>query len=206
MICTPTLDRRFRRDPARVLCSDGQRAGVPEVRRDRGADAEAGIRATEDPLIVASKTPHAAPERANNRRLTGHPDVRDVVLRSTRDWLAQQVGAWQTVVEINPSSNLVIGQLDHPGNQPVFRLRPLDPTERAIVQVTINTDDPPTFATRLADEYAYAWAGLAVGGHAAPNYVRAWLAESAAAGWGSRFTATQGAEATPGAAATPTAP
>lgn len=102
--------------------------------------------------------------------------------------IAEVVGAWQVTIEVNPSSNLLIAGLDHPLDQPIFRLHPLDGKDGAALPVTINADDPLTFATTLADEYAYTWAALTVAGGVAPGYARQWLDETARASWRARFT------------------
>jgi adenosine deaminase len=56
---------------------------------------------------------------------------------------------------------------------------------------TISTDDPVTFATSLADEYAYAWAGLVLRADNPydPAHARALLEEAAATSMRTRFAA-----------------
>ena len=55
---------------------------------------------------------------------------------------------------------------------------------------TISTDDPITFSTTLADEYAYAWAGMTMRAKnpVDPAYARALLDEAAATSMRTRFT------------------
>src|SRR6185295_7954938 len=55
---------------------------------------------------------------------------------------------------------------------------------------TISTDDPITFSTTLADEYAYAWAGMVLrkGKFYDPAYARALLDEAAETSMRMRFT------------------
>jgi len=47
--------------------------------------------------------------------------------------------------------------------------------------LTLSADDPASFATTLADEYAYAWAGLVFGANEAPAYAHEWLERAAKA-------------------------
>ncbi len=101
--------------------------------------------------------------------------------------LVEQVARWGTVIEVNPSSNLVIAELGQPVDQPIFRMRPVGPLTDHALPVSVNTDDPLTFASRLADEYAYAWAGLVESG-VSPGHALAWMNEAARAGWRARFT------------------
>jgi hypothetical protein len=108
--------------------------------------------------------------------------------------LAQRVAHWQATVEVNPSSNQLVAGLDHPLDQPMFALRPVDPSKPGVVPVTISADDPITFATCLADEYAYVWAGLVHGGGVAPSHALKWLEESARQSMRARFSLPRGAK------------
>lgn len=102
--------------------------------------------------------------------------------------LRRLVARTRVAVELNPSSNYVIGALESPLDQPAFQLRPLEPDDQDIVEVALNTDDPLTFATTLADEHAYVWAGVVVDGGRAPRYATEWLREAASTSWRFRFT------------------
>jgi hypothetical protein len=70
----------------------------------------------------------------------------------------------------------------------MFHLRPVEPHAAHALPIAISADDPITFATRLADEYAYAWAGMVVAGGVSPTYARQWLDEATETAWRSRFT------------------
>ena len=102
--------------------------------------------------------------------------------------LAELLSRWQVTIEVNPSSNLLIGSLRHPLDQPMFHLRPVGQHVSHALPIAISADDPITFTTRLADEYAYAWAGMVVAGGVSPTYARQWLDEAAETSWRSRFT------------------
>ena len=102
--------------------------------------------------------------------------------------LAELLSHWQVTIEVNPSSNLFIGALRHPLDQPMFHLRPVGQHVSHALPIAISADDPITFTTRLADEYAYAWAGMVVAGGVSPTYARQWLDEAAETSWRSRFT------------------
>lgn len=82
------------------------------------------------------------------------------VTRAVQRLVAERVAAWQVAIEVNPSSNLLIGGFRSMFEQPLFHDHSLP--------ITINGDDPLTFATTLADEYAYAWAGMVVAAGVAP--------------------------------------
>jgi hypothetical protein len=94
-------------------------------------------------------------------------------LVKVRDELARLLARWRTPIEVNPSSNLFVGGLDHPLSQPLFHVDPFSPAEDRAMVITLSADDPASFATTLADEYAYAWAGLVFGAQQqAPSYAQ----------------------------------
>ncbi len=102
--------------------------------------------------------------------------------------LFKELGRWQVVIEVNPTSNMIVGGLQQPVDQPMYRLRPVHlEREKPALPVALCSDDPLAFATCLADEYAYAWAGLVDGG-TPPTYAREWLREAAENSWRARFT------------------
>jgi len=117
------------------------------------------------------------------------PDPQEVtILTALQTALQGHLAQWQTIVELNPTSNMLIGDLQTPLNQPIYHLRPVDPDQQGVVPVTLSSDDPLTFATNLSDEFAYAWAGQVVAGGVPPAFARAWLEEAAATSMRARFT------------------
>lgn len=116
---------------------------------------------------------------------------RDLLIEA-RKVLIHQVAYWQVCIESNPSSNLVVAGLDAMMAQDFLQKRPTEATApgQEILTWTISTDDPITFSTSLADEYAYAWAGLVLreNNRCDPAYARALLDEAAATSMRMRFT------------------
>ena len=120
-------------------------------------------------------------------------------LRHERDLLKQahrtlllEVARWQVCIESNPTSNLIVGSLDAMSAQDFLARRPTREIHEhgEILTWTISTDDPITFSTTLADEYAYAWAGMTMRAEnpVDPAYARALLDEAAATSMRTRFT------------------
>lgn len=74
--------------------------------------------------------------------------------RQVQEKLKQVVRDRHLVVEVNPSSNRIIGPMASMQEHPVFRLT-LDKEGRPVHEgrVTINTDDPGVFATSLSHEF-----------------------------------------------------
>ncbi|MBU0553304.1 hypothetical protein KKB55_10950 [Myxococcota bacterium] len=124
----------------------------------------------------------------NNDALILKHTSRDLpLLIAIQKWLSTYISYWQTVIEINPSSNFVIGGLRVPLDQPLFQLRSENLADPMPVPVVLSTDDPLQFATNLEDEFAYAWAGMVASGRPA-GFARERLKEMAHASWTARFT------------------
>ena len=106
--------------------------------------------------------------------------------------LLLEVARWQVCIESNPTSNLVVGSLDAMSAQDFLARRPTRESDEhgETLTWTISTDDPITFSTALADEYAYAWAGMTMRAEKPypPAYARALLDEAAATSMRTRFT------------------
>jgi len=116
---------------------------------------------------------------------------RDLLIKA-RARLIHQVARWQVCIESNPSSNLIVGSLDAVASQDFLQRRPTRESKFGdeTLTWTISTDDPITFSTCLADEYAYAWAGMVLRQNKPydPSYTRALLDEAAETSMRMRFT------------------
>lgn len=87
------------------------------------------------------------------------------VLRNLQKHIREKIASIGIVVEVNPSSNLLIGNLTDFKNHPLWRLNPPGGTGDAPpVSVCIGSDDPITFATNLRQEYALLFESLVAGG------------------------------------------
>jgi len=116
---------------------------------------------------------------------------RDLLIKA-RKRLIRELARWQIPIESNPSSNLVVGSLDAMASQDFLAQtvqKKRKPGHESLPW-TISTDDPITFATSLADEYAYAWAGMVLREKKAydPAHARALLDQAAATSMRTRFT------------------
>lgn len=125
--------------------------------------------------------------------LSGSPQTECDLLIRARHGLIGDIARWQVCIESNPSSNLIVGGLDSMVAQDFLQLRPTSPKKPSDISAltwTISTDDPITFATTLADEYAYAWAGMILRekDQYDPAYARALLDEAAATSMRMRFS------------------
>ncbi|WP_143735098.1 hypothetical protein [Methylocaldum sp. 14B] len=93
------------------------------------------------------------------------------------------------VVEVNPSSNLMIGDLLDLRNHPILRLFPPvpEPDGPPPVPIAIGSDDPLTFGTRLLREYTLLHQAACAAGY--PERVtHEWLESIRSTGMDARFT------------------
>ncbi len=117
-------------------------------------------------------------------------DAEVAFLERAQQWLRRQLSLLGVTIESNPSSNLLIGDFGDLREHPTFRLSPLPGAEAPLdgrLPVSINTDDPITFATCLADEYAHMYFALISRGVSTQDAL-SWLDQAREAGWRSRFT------------------
>ena len=120
-------------------------------------------------------------------------DLRNVkheqaALSQLQEGLRRKVGRLCLTVEVNPSSNLLIGDLGNFVGHPLWRLRPVIPEDDVSpLSVCIGSDDPLTFATTLPHEYQLLFDALILMGHSHEEAMK-WIDEAREAGMQSRFT------------------
>jgi len=121
--------------------------------------------------------------------LTGVDVVEEIpALVELQRALRQRASQQGIAVEVNPTSNLLIGDMADLSNHPLWHLRPLTQrSDEPAIDVCIGSDDPLTFATTLRDEYQLILDTLEQGG-ATSHDARAWLEDARKAGMVYRFT------------------
>jgi adenosine deaminase len=102
--------------------------------------------------------------------------------------LRQKVGRMNLTIEVNPSSNLLIGHLGEMGHHPLWRLAPAANQDGTPpLSVCIGSDDPLTFATTLPEEYQLLYDAL-MKNDCSNATAHDWLERARKAGMSSRFT------------------
>lgn len=93
------------------------------------------------------------------------------------------------VVEVNPSSNLLIGDLLDLRNHPILRLNPPvhEPNAPPPVAIAVGSDDPLTFSTGLLHGYTLLHKAACAAGHP-ERVVHEWLDLIRRTGMDARFT------------------
>lgn len=116
------------------------------------------------------------------------PAFEAAALASLQRELRRKVGARGVTVEINPSSNLLVGNLGDLTHHPLWRLRPpRRDGDAPPVAVCIGSDNPLAATTRTPEEYQLAYDTLTLAG-ASHAEAAAWLDETRRAGLAARFT------------------
>jgi hypothetical protein len=112
-------------------------------------------------------------------------DALHAVQHALRRGIAQQ----GIVIEVNPSSNLLIGDLLDLRNHPILRLNPPIPEQNAPppVAIAVGSDDPLTFSTDLLREYTLLHQAACAAGYP-ERAVHEWLESIRRTGMDARFT------------------
>jgi hypothetical protein len=114
------------------------------------------------------------------------------VIRELQAYLCKRIGQLEITVESNPTSNLLIGSYARLEDHPAFRLCPLQAGAGRVL-LSINSDDPLTFATCTCDEYAHVYHALLRKGVDAHQALE-WLRQVRDNGYRSRFTLSTSAD------------
>ncbi len=92
-----------------------------------------------------------------------------------QDALRRLVSVREVVVEVNPSSNLLIGNLLDLRNHPTLRLLPPEQVEGGPppVRIAVGSDDPITFWTNLLREYSLLHTAALSAGYSVSSLIQA---------------------------------
>jgi Adenosine deaminase len=109
-------------------------------------------------------------------------------LAELQDGVRKEVDHRGITIEVNPSSNLLIGDISDLAVHPLWRLCPPVPRDGlSPVKICIGSDDPITFSTSLREEYQLVHDALVSGGVSSDEVFR-WLEQARVNGLRSRFT------------------
>jgi hypothetical protein len=109
-------------------------------------------------------------------------------LNALQTALQRKIGELCLTIEVNPSSNLLIGDLIDFKNHPLWRMKPVDTSGNSSpLSICIGTDNPITFATTLPHEYQLLFDAIVLGEKTHEVAVK-WIDEVREAGMRTRFT------------------
>jgi adenosine deaminase len=110
-------------------------------------------------------------------------------LTAVQNGLRRGIAQSGIVIEVNPSSNLLIGDLLDLRNHPILRLFPPvpEPGGPPPVMIALGSDDPLTFSTQLLREYTLLHEAASAAGYP-ERVVEDWLETIRRTGMDARFT------------------
>ncbi len=147
------------------------------------------ISSDEDALVLFLRDPDVFARGLEGVEVECTPSEVDF-LSAMQLTLRTRLARMEITIESNPSSNLLIGNFGELEDHPIFRLQPLpghEPVGGPAVLMSINSDDPLTFATCLSDEYAHLYLALQRRGVSSQQAIE-WLDRLRENGWNSRFS------------------
>ena len=110
------------------------------------------------------------------------------VLCELQAGIRRQIGSLGITVEVNPSSNLLIGQIGDLLHHPLWRLSaPVGEGDAPPVAICFGSDDPITFATTIRNEFQLVYDALVSAG-LSDEQARQWVDQARRNGLESRFT------------------
>ena len=113
------------------------------------------------------------------------------VLACLQAELRRKIGTLGLTVEVNPTSNLLVGNLGDLKVHPLWRLRPPREGDGAPpVSICIGSDDPVVFGSNLRQEYQILYDAMILAG-LSDEEARQWLDRTRASGMETRFTLSE---------------
>lgn len=166
-------------------------AGFPEAAKKRFRDLKSPERVSPEERILNAYLCDKDVWRRG--RVLETIDMRELkhepyALAELQKSLQQRIGKMCLTIEVNPSSNLLIGDLIDFNNHPLWKLKPLTQDgERSPLSICVGTDNPITFATSLPHEYQLLFDAIILGEQTHEVALK-WMNEVRESGLRARFT------------------
>jgi adenosine deaminase len=117
-----------------------------------------------------------------------NPRTEGELLAALQSSIRRKLGEFGITIEVNPTSNLLVSDLQDLTDHPLWRLRPPGSEgESPPLSVCVGSDDPLTFGTNLRQEYQSLYDALTLAG-LSDEEARRWLNDTRASSLESRFT------------------
>lgn len=82
------------------------------------------------------------------------------IIKDMQNYLINVLAYKGIIVEVNPSSNAVIGEMEEMFENQAYKINKINNKEHNNIMISINSDDPMIFNTNISNEYAYMYYGL----------------------------------------------
>lgn len=103
---------------------------------------EATLRKMEEPIYVTSN------------------EIEQIMMKDMQDYLIHKIAASGIIIEVNPSSNEAIGEINSVFGNQLFKLQSAGNPELSNVLVNVNSDDPMVFNTNVSNELVLMYYGM----------------------------------------------
>lgn len=94
-------------------------------------------------------------ERGRQVEMVSVTETDILLYEELQKYLLDKISRKGIYVETNPTSNLNIGDMNDLVEHPIFRMSPLNSSEKQRILVMVNSDDPIVFDTNVENEFAY---------------------------------------------------
>ncbi|MBD5483040.1 MAG: hypothetical protein HDR15_11070 [Lachnospiraceae bacterium] len=108
----------------------------------------------EDKLLMTNYCPVFVREYKKIKLIPVRMEMMELY-QTLQKYLISKIEDMGIYIEVNPTSNLAIGDFSSMEGHPIFSLHQIGETEGHHVLVTINSDDPTVFNTNVENELAY---------------------------------------------------
>ncbi|THF79465.1 amidohydrolase family protein [Cohnella fermenti] len=135
-------ERRFKRRTEEVKKLQAEAGARPQDKLYIAYHQEATLRKMEEPIYVTAN------------------EIEQMMMTDMQNYLIRKMAANGIVVEVNPSSNEAIGEIDSMFGNQLFKLQSAGNAELTNVLVNVNSDDPMVFNTNVSNELVYMYYGM----------------------------------------------
>lgn len=87
-------------------------------------------------------------------------EIEQMMMSDMQNYLIHKVSVSGIVIEVNPSSNEAIGEIDSVFGNQLFKLQSAGNSALENVLVNVNSDDPMVFNTNVSNELVYMYYGM----------------------------------------------
>ncbi|WP_161782258.1 hypothetical protein [Paenibacillus ehimensis] len=87
-------------------------------------------------------------------------ETEKIILQDMQNYLIEKIASSGIVIEVNPSSNEAIGEINSLFGNQLFHIQSAGNPELANILVNINSDDPMIFNTNVSNELVYIYYGM----------------------------------------------
>ncbi|OPA80572.1 hypothetical protein BVG16_07580 [Paenibacillus selenitireducens] len=158
-----TYRRRFKRIKDEVNRVNTQMIGVDEgeiaLYHKTSIRPLMGIENAEDRLFICYHQ-ESTLTKMDEPIYVAMNEIEKMMVKDMQDYLIQKIASIGIVIEVNPSSNEAIGEIDSLFGNQLFKIQSAGNRDLSNILVNINSDDPMIFNTNVSNELVYIYYGM----------------------------------------------